>query len=150
MGYVAHHALIVTSDFEGPLAAAHAEACRLFDSPRCFAALPEPQGEPQGEQPRCLVSPIVQGWANGTGSFFVPPDGSKEGWPESEHGDACRNTFINWLRSYEPRYALDWVEVCFGGDYGSEISGATIERCSDAELDPEPKPDDDFREWEEN
>ena len=40
-----------------------------------------------------LMSPT-----NGFYTFMIGPDGSKEGWPESDEGDAQRKQYLNWLR----------------------------------------------------
>jgi hypothetical protein len=65
------------------------------------------------------VSPISEPAMNGYQSFFIPPDGSKEGWTDSDVGDQRRASFI--LRLDELRYedgsnVLNWVEVQYGDD----------------------------------
>ena len=62
MGYICHHAIVVTSSFEATLSDAWIKARQLFAN----------------------VSPIVSSPLNGYRSFFVAPDGSKEGWDESD------------------------------------------------------------------
>jgi hypothetical protein len=42
-------------------------------------------------------SPLVASPMNGFYSFFIPPDGSKDLWPESDHGDGRREKFLRWL-----------------------------------------------------
>lgn len=69
---------------------------------------------------------------NATHTFFLPPDGSKEGWPESDIGDAKRQAFIAYLEDqrYEDGVSCwDWIEVTYG-----EL-GQYIERgnCSEGE-----------------
>src|SRR6266404_5014428 len=59
------------------------------------------------------VSPISRASTNGSTSFFIPPDGSKEGWPESKQGDKRREKFKEFLRG---KRCVDWVEVSFGAD----------------------------------
>ena len=55
-------------------------------------------------------------------SFFIPPDGSKEGWDDSEEGDKSRDRFVGWLRSVREKYGLSWVEVQYGdNDYITKI-----------------------------
>jgi hypothetical protein len=56
---------------------------------------------------------------NGFQSFFIPPDGSKEGWDDSNIGDLQRETMINWLneQAYEDGSTpFRWVEVQYGDD----------------------------------
>ena len=106
MGYMRHHAIVVTSWTEPPdglIASAHA---------RAEAILPG------------LVSPIIPSRINGYSSFFIAPDGSKEGWDESVEGDTQRDELIAWLDAQ--RYAdgstsLDWIEVQFGDEEGESV-----------------------------
>ena len=65
MGYEKAHAIIVTG-YGKHIRSAHRIAMRLF---------PENQ-----------VSPILTGMTNAFESFFVAPDGSKEGWEERRLG----------------------------------------------------------------
>ena len=99
MGYMRHHALAVTSWHSEKLAEAHAEAARLFGT---------------------LVTPIVGGAINNEASFFVAPDGSKEGWSDSDEGDRLRAEFTLWLKARaedDGSSVLAWVEVQYGDDY---------------------------------
>ena len=55
----------------------------------------------------------------GYGTFFIGPDGSKEGWPDSDAGDNDRNIIINLLESTrfeDGSSPFDWVEIEYGGD----------------------------------
>ena len=61
-----------------------------------------------------LVSELVKGVINDQCSFFIAPDGSKEGWETSQECDVMRETFTEWLRTEGRRN--DYVEVRFGGD----------------------------------
>lgn len=98
MGYIANDAIVVTSSIPRDLAKGHEEAMRIL-SP--------------------LVSPIIEAVVNDGGSFFIAPDGSKEGWAESEDWEARRDQFIAWMR--EQDLYLHWVYVRFGGDFGIEV-----------------------------
>ena len=56
---------------------------------------------------------------NGYRSLLICPDGSKEGWDESDRGDKKREEFKKWLN--EQRYEdgsslLEWVEIAYGSD----------------------------------
>jgi hypothetical protein len=101
MGHMRHHAIIVTSGEEDLLRVAHAKASELG----------------------MTVTPITARVMNRYRSFLVAPDGSKEGWEDSNAGDARRAELVGWLA--KPRYLhypsgllveLDWVEVQFGDD----------------------------------
>ena len=98
MGYMAHHAIVVTAD-TGQLAPLHALARRVFDETPAFVT-------------EC--TPVA---VNGYSSFMVAPDGSKEGWDDSDAGDAARGEFVKALELAR-HYSVDWVEVRFGGDDG--------------------------------
>ena len=95
MGYMRHHAIVVTSWDIASLQHAHDVASGYFD----------------------WVSPISPRAMNYYRSFFIPPDGSKEGWEESNDGDDARDQFIEWLelQCYEDGSSCyDWVEVQYG------------------------------------
>ena len=98
MGYIRHHAIVVTS-WSGEIVTAHVRAITIFGSKQVSRLLPE----------------VI----NGFQSFLVGPDGSKEGWEDSDDGDALRRMFKEWLgeQVYEDgSSALTWVEVQYGDD----------------------------------
>lgn len=104
MGRIKHHTIVVTglgypSD---DVDQAHAKAHEIFG--KYFKENVEDCG---------LVSDIITGVANCYCSFFVCPDGSKEGWQPSEDADLARKEFVEWLKEYG---SCDFVEVSFGGD----------------------------------
>lgn len=97
MGYIAHHAIIVTSCMEDKLSLAHKEASKIFSN----------------------VSPICTAYINGYLTFMIPPDGSKEGWRDSLEGDMRREKFLEWVRNQmypDGSNSLECVEVRYGGD----------------------------------
>lgn len=97
MGYVRDHAIVVVGTYDNWVAKAHATATEIFP----------------------WVSPICPRQSNGSQSFFVPPDGSKEGWEESIVGDSRRDVFVAWLlaQRYEDGSSpLQWVEVRVSDD----------------------------------
>lgn len=99
MGYLRRHAIILTGGIlEGltDIRKAHAKACEIFP----------------------WVSPMSDPQVNGEISFFIPPDGSKEGWAESEAGNQRRDDFIAWLQEND-RQVDCWVEVVFGDEAGA-------------------------------
>lgn len=100
MGYECHHAIIVTgslcdADFER----AHTMAISIFP----------------------VVSGLYPSMTNFYWSFFIPPDGSKEGWVDSVEGDKKRDEFVKFLE----KQALTFVEVQYGDDAGDDrvVSG---------------------------
>lgn len=97
MGYMRHHVIIITSWNQDLLKKAHLKAKEIFP----------------------IVSEIYEGVINNYKSFFIPPDGSKEGWNESNEGDKNRQNFVEWLdaqRYSDNSTSLDWVEVQYGDD----------------------------------
>ena len=99
MGYIRHHAIIATSYDEKKISQAQAKAMNIFNG----------------------VSLILKSEVNGYYSFFIPTDGSKEGWKESEIGDKKRESFLDWIDSqaYEDgSNSLSYVEVYYGDDEG--------------------------------
>jgi hypothetical protein len=107
MGYLRNHAIIVTSENQYKIRDAHAAAVEL---------------ELQVLGPSEEV-------VNRCASILICPDGSKEGWPESDRGDARRKAFIDWLESqrYDDKSSsLSWVEVAY--DY-SELPAKVVNSC---------------------
>lgn len=107
MGYMRHHAIVVTA-LDDWLAPAQ-DAATIVG---------------------CVVTPITASRANGYASFLVVPDGSKEGWDTSTAGDRARAEFVEWLRGQAYRDGsnrFDWVEVQFGDDDNE----ARILNCGD-------------------
>ncbi len=92
MGYIRHHAIVVTGWDAAQLATAHEKADDL------------------GMRP----SAIIRSHMNGYETFLVPPDGSKEGWDESDDGDKSRKTFTRWMSEEAPYLA--WVVVQYGDE----------------------------------
>lgn len=118
MGYIRHHAIVVTGEHSWP--DGWTDHHTIFDARQ--AAI----------DAGChLVTEVVGPGVNGTSSFLVAPDGSKEGWKDSDEGDEARGRFIAWLR--EGR-SFSWAEVVLGSDDGE----ALVERHAwDATLDAE-------------
>lgn len=95
MGYIKHHAIIVTHWENKKVEEAHKKAKEIFENK--------------------LVSEIVSGIVNTDSSFFIAPDGSKEGWSDSELCNDKRTKFLDWLMNSKDNYS-DYVEIQFGGD----------------------------------
>lgn len=99
MGYIRHHSIVVTSYGE-TTKLAHDKAKEIFGA---------------------NVSEIVNSNINGYQSFFVAPDGSKEGWEESEQGDKDRALFIQFIeqQKYEnDSNSISFAELFYGDDEG--------------------------------
>jgi len=102
MGYLAHRTIVCTTWCKESIKKAHDKSISVFIDP---------------DNPnRKLVSEILDTGMNSTCSFFIAPDGSKEGWAMSDLYDEKRASFIEWIHSNDPNFHLDYVEVRFGGD----------------------------------
>jgi hypothetical protein len=95
MGYIRHHAIMITGWQEEAVQAAadHAKALGMT-----------------------VLGPSDQ-VVNGYRHVFICPDGSKEGWEASDRGDEARDAMVAWLKdgAIHDRW-LSWVEVNYGGD----------------------------------
>jgi hypothetical protein len=114
MGYMRHHAIVVTTFSSDP--------CRICGARNVATEL------------GLACTSIVKSPTNGYLSFMVAPDGSKEGWPESEVGDSGRQSFIAWLdaqRYSDGSSPYDWVLLQYGDD---EKRTAIIRHSDDVEL----------------
>ena len=118
MGYRRHHAILVSSILTrgGHLAAAHAKALEIFG-----AEIGTKGAEAVTGLNTTGVSEITEKGTNGTCSFFIAPDGSKEGWESSHAGDRARRTFRDYLdtltaESGDMSSPLEWAEVMYGDD----------------------------------
>lgn len=103
MGYTRHHAMAVTSWNDELIKKAHEEAMQIFKD---------------------RTSTIIKSDVNGYQSFFIAPDGSKEGWVASNLGDVQRKIFRNWLneQAYEDgSNSLSFCEFFYGDDNGESL-----------------------------
>lgn len=101
MGYICHHAIIVTSWDRKYIEPAREKALRIFP----------------------VVSEILESQENGYCSIFIPPDGSKEDWRESAEGNDRRAEFIKWLNAQaetDGGNCTGWVEVQYLDEAGNE------------------------------
>lgn len=110
MGYIKHNAIVVTHWQKEKMEEAREKAIEIFGG-----TFKDEWGVRDG---KCLISELMEGVTNGQFTFFLAPDGSKEGWATSKNGDTARQAFLNWLRDAD-NY-VDYIEVQFGGDDDSE------------------------------
>ena len=109
MKNIKHHAIIVTCNDKESLALIRIEVLRLYKSTM------------EAKNGHQLVSPIIDSLINKFCSFFIAPDGSKEGYDASDDGDKVRKKIIEFLNSLaEPNGSnpIKFVEVFFGSDEG--------------------------------
>jgi hypothetical protein len=78
----------------------------------------------------------TESWTNGYFTFFLAPDGSKEGWPESATGDELRDRLVAKLAEDEDDDGYSswkWIEVGFG-EFGQKVLRGNCKNCyNDAE-----------------
>jgi hypothetical protein len=101
MGYIKHNTIVVTG-YEELIKKVHEKAIEIFSS----------YDDGLGRGFELLVSNIVHSLTNYTSSFFIAPDGSKEGWETDRNGDLVRGKFIEYLKNK----SVDYFEVRYGGD----------------------------------
>jgi hypothetical protein len=108
MGTIHHHAIVVTG-WDDSLDKAHKAASEIFR----------------------WVSPISPEVTNGYRSFFIPPDGSKEWWNESEEGNTRRLAFMRLLEVNQDWY-VEAVEVGYGElGYTCRVPSEVLEQKSE-------------------
>ena len=99
MGYYRSHTIAITSVFQDDVKEAHAKAKEIFDNQ--------------------MVTEIISGTTNAQDSFFVAPDGSKEGWDESDKQDDNRKALIDWIDAHNDKKGcsyIQYVEMYFADD----------------------------------
>lgn len=101
MGYLRHKTLVVNGWDAARVLKAHAAATVIFNRDGYGA----------------LVSGLVQHAVNAGGAFFIAPDGSKEGWEDSDKVDTALASYIGWLKSDKATdLFLNWALIEIGGD----------------------------------
>lgn len=98
MGQIRHHAIIITGTSPKLMQKVRRKARKSFHK---------------------HVSRLVHSQLNSYISILIPPDGSFEGWPESDHYDRRRAKFLRWLDRFayaDGSHPLDLIEVEYGGD----------------------------------
>ena len=101
MGYIKHHGIAVTSGIDELIKEAHTIAKKVFKE---------------------RTSEILKSETNGYKSFFIAPDGSKEGWDESNKGDVKRDEFVKWVnkQAYDDgSNSISFCEFFYGEDNGN-------------------------------
>jgi len=115
MGYTIHHSIIVTGFQHDAVIQAYSEAVKLF-----------------GNTGIAAVTGVIHARVNEWHTFLVGPDGSKEGWADSDRGDEARRAFISWLVAAKGRgLYLDWAEVAMPEDGPPRIERSHELECSD-------------------
>lgn len=106
MGYIKHNAIVVTG--------------ASYDSIRFHKAYDKAR-ELFGYE---SVSDTVKSTLNGYISFLVAPDGSKEGWPESNEYDDKRKQLADYIDSLaydDGSNSIDFVDVGYDEDHEASV-----------------------------
>lgn len=113
MGYIRKHAIIVTAFDAIDATVARQKAIGIFKNEEgCI-----------GDKFGRMISDIMQAPINDEYTFFIGPDGSKEGWDTSDKADAMRNEFTSWLNKngysfaevmYDDGDRSTWVRTNYG------------------------------------
>lgn len=121
MGTFQHDAIIVTGG-DTEIVPVYEMAKSIFDRRRWGKLTPGYTN---------LVTGIARGPSNDQSSFLIAPDGSKEGWENSNDGDDRRDEFVRWLKESPEAEYVTWVAVSFGetgyritdgADYGDDMA----------------------------
>jgi hypothetical protein len=97
MGYICHHAIVVTAFDHKDAETIRWKAVDLG----------------------LTTTNVTDSPVNGYASFMVVPDGSKEGWSASDAGNNQRDEFLEWLTMLGP--TCSWAEVQYGDEGGNDV-----------------------------
>jgi hypothetical protein len=104
---IKHHTIIITSNDKPKL-----EGLRK----RIISLYTEKMEAKKGAQ---LVSPLVDSLINNFSTFFIAPDGSKEGYDASDDGDRIRKMVIELIEDEiedDDSNEIRYLEVFYGDD----------------------------------
>ena len=109
MRNIRHHALVVTCNDRDVLESIRAKALELFKL------------HMEATKGALLASEIKVSLINHYATFFIMPDGSKEGYDASDDSDIIRDKLIDYIKPLIPSdvYHLSYAEVSFGADDGT-------------------------------
>lgn len=107
MKNIKHHTIAITSNDKVQL-----EALRN----RVLSIYKEKMEAKKGNQ---IVSPIFESLINSFCTFYIIPDGSKEGYDASEDGDTVRKSIVELINSYNQagrENIFRFIEISYGED----------------------------------
>lgn len=121
MGEVYHDAIIVTINRDNRGTAVLADRVAAFRD-----GLPGPQSPYPWQQ---LVIGPIRSVVNYFESYVFLPDGSKEGWADSDAGDRYRAEFIALFQ--DVGYGVDIIHARYGHDFIVEKGAARLRLLDD-------------------
>lgn len=104
MGEIVHHAIIVIGHHHDKMVELREKCDQIFD--KIF------------DPTHCMVTPVIQTPVNSYYTFYISPDGSKEGWAPSDACDDARSEIKTLIDKTEyVKYAeliveADNIEPC--------------------------------------
>ncbi len=112
MGYFRHHCIVVTAFQEKSIAKAYSKADEIFSGMPLYS-----------DKAHSMVSPVISSPVNDFYTFFIGPDGSKEGWQMSDDGEKARSVFIDWLKECREKGEdyFTWALVQYGDENGRDM-----------------------------
>lgn len=124
MGYFRHDAIVVQGEDQFGIEIAHDHAINVF------------------AETHVKVTEVTPAVINASRAFLIAPDGSKEGWKDSDDGDKAREVYLEFLELDDRVRLLDWVRVNFGGDekerlYAAGPGDKEMRKCADRKEEEE-------------
>lgn len=109
MRNIRHHAVIVTCNDRKILESIRNKVLELY---KLYM---------EASNGKNLVSEIQDSIVNHYASFFIIPDGSKEGYDASDDGDIIREKLIEYINPLckSEAYHLSFAEISYGADNGA-------------------------------
>lgn len=111
MGYIRHHAIIITGFDTDTLRELRLKCCELIN--KSF----EKEDYFENDVADSMVTDVLEARTNGYCTFAIFPDGSKEGWSTSGCGDMARDAIIEYIEENKTLY-VDYAEFFYGDDEG--------------------------------
>jgi hypothetical protein len=106
MGYMRNHLIIVSSHSEDKVNNVRLKALEIFK-------------DTWNTRFSQMVGNVVASPLNGESSFVIFPDGSKEGWEDSDIGDNYRADFISYVEGQkydDGSNSLRYAEIFYADD----------------------------------
>ncbi|HEX8574930.1 MAG TPA: hypothetical protein VF677_01415 [Flavobacterium sp.] len=113
MKNIKHHAIVVTSADRIRLDHVRNYAIKMFSD------------HMEAKNGKYLISNIIDSLINNFATFFIAPDGSKEGYDASDDGDLIRKKITDYMKSLKDKDGKN--PICFVEvSYGAEDENAEI------------------------
>ncbi len=107
MKNIKHHTIAITSNDKSQLDALRNKLISIYK---------DKMEAKKGSQ---IISPIIESLINSFCTFYIVPDGSKEGYDASEDGDTVRKSICELIETYKQpdgENIFRYIEVSYGAD----------------------------------